>query len=99
MTTQISLTRAQAVAIVGDAAVEKLERENCEPTGRVGYNGACQHDDLCEWSAAVGCADKDGNACRLVAYYYTTNDEDQAMADADSDGSVIDWEIAGYEVI
>ena len=95
----MTLTRAQAVAIVGEAVVEKVESKNCEPTGRVGYNGACRNDNFCEWSATVGCEDKDGNACSLVAYYYTTNDEDQAMADADGDGSVIDWEIAGYDVI
>jgi len=98
MSTKGNLTREQAVAIVGEAAVDKAERENCEPTNRVGYNGACQNDDLCEWSACVSCEDKDGNDCTLVAYYYTTNEQDQAMADAYGDGSAIDWEIAGYEV-
>ena len=32
-----NLTEAQARAIVGDEAVEKVLRENCEPTGRVGF--------------------------------------------------------------
>ena len=99
MSTKGNLTREQAVTIVGEATVDKVERENCEPTGRVGYNGACQGDALCEWSASVSCEDKDGNDCTLVAYYYTTNEQDQAMADADGDGSAIDWEIAGYEVV
>lgn len=94
-----NLTRDQAAAIVGIAAVAAVERENCEPTGRVGYNGACQNDNLCEWSACVRCEDLNGNSCWLEAYYYTTNEQDQEMADADGDGSVIDWEIAGYEVI
>ena len=92
-----NLTREQAVAIVDEAAVDKVERENCEPTNRVGYNGACQGDDLCEWSASVRCQDKDGDACTLLAYYYTTNEQDQAMAD--SDGSAVEWEIAGYEIV
>lgn len=99
MSTKGKLTRAQAVEIVGEAAVAKVEAKNCEPTNRVGYNGACQGDDLCEWSAGVKCEDKNGTDCTLVAYYYTTNEEDQAMADAGGDGSVIDWEIDGYEIV
>lgn len=35
------LTRAQAIALVGDAAVVAVEKEGCEPTGKVGYNGQC----------------------------------------------------------
>lgn len=99
MMTKKNLTREQALEIVGEVAVDKVERENCEPTNRVGYNGACQNDDLCEWSASVRCEDRDGTKCTLVAYYYTTNEQDQAMADADGDGSAIEWEIAGYEVV
>ena len=91
------LTREQAIEIVGIEAVKKVEAENCEPTGRVGFNGACQGDDLTEWSASVAASDKEGYPVRLVAYYYTDNDEDQAMADA-GDGSVINWEISHYAV-
>jgi len=93
-----NLTREQAMAIVGEAAVEKAERKACEPTNRVGYNGECQGDDLCEWSAGVSAEDKDGYSCTVLVYYYTTNEQDQAIADA-SDGCAIDWEIAGYEVV
>ena len=93
-----SLTREQAAAIVGDAAVARVNRENCEPTGRVGYNGACQGDDLCEWRASVSCEDRDGYAVTLSAYYYTSNDEDQVIADNGGDGSSIYWAVAGYEV-
>lgn len=95
--TKGSLTREQSIETVGLEAVGKVEGKNCEPTNRVGYNGACQGDELTEWSAGVSCEDNDGYACTLVAYYYTTNEEDQAIADA-SDGSAINWEIAGYEV-
>lgn len=98
MTTKGKLNRDQAIAIVGDKAVADVEAINCEPTNRVGYNGACQGDSMTEWSASVNCTDKDGDSVVLTVYYYTTNDQDQAMADAYSDGSVIDWEIAGYEV-
>lgn len=94
-----NMTREEAIAIVGLESVEKAERENCEPTNRVGYNGAEQGDGLCEWSASVRCQDKDGDACTLLAYYYTTNEQDQAMAAANGDGSAIDWEIAGYKIV
>ena len=97
--TKGNLTREQAVAIIGEAVVDAAERKNCEPTGRVGYNGACQSDDLCEWSASASGADKDGTACSVVVYYYTTNEDDETMAANDGDGSAIDWEISGYEVV
>ena len=45
------------------------------------------------------CEDKNGTDCTLAAYYYTTNEEDQAMADAGADGSVIDWKVDGYEIV
>lgn len=89
------LTREQAIAIVGVAAVEKVEAENCEPTNRVGFNGACQGDDECEWSAFIGCEDLSGEKCRLTAYYYTTNEEDELIGE---DGSSITWVIHHFSV-
>lgn len=56
------LTREQAVALVGDTAVEKVEKKNCEPTSRL-----C---DLVEFEASIML--NDGN--RLVAYYYQTKE-------------------------
>ena len=97
MTKKGDLTREQAIALVGIEAVERAENENCEPTGRVGYNGSCQGDDLIEWSASAGCEDKEGYECSVIAYYYT-DEEDEDAAEANGWDS-IDWEIAGYEVI
>lgn len=91
-----NLTRAEAVAIVGAEAVAKAEAANCEPTNRVGYNGACQGDELIEWSASASAQDKDGTACTVTAYYYTSQDEIDAAGD---DLSNVDWVIAGYEVV
>lgn len=94
-----SLSREQAISIAGEEAVTRAEGMNCEPTGRVGYNGNCQGDDSCEWRASVRFVDKDGvEDGVLEVYYYTSNEEDQAIADA-GDGSVIDWHISGYQVI
>lgn len=89
-----NLTREQAVEEVGEEAVKAVEAKNCEPTNRVGYNGACQGDASCEWSASVRVGD-----VVLTAYYYTNNEQDAAMAAQDGDGSAIDWEIAGYEIV
>lgn len=93
-----NLIREQAVAIVGESAVSKVESKNCEPTNRVGYNGSSQGDNLCEWSASVSCEDSDGDDCTLVAYYYTTNEQDDVMAET-GDGSAINWEIEGFEIV
>ncbi len=94
-----ALTREQAVAITGESAVAAVERLNCEPTGRLGYNGAQQGDALCEWSASVRCVDSEGSPLTLLVYYYTTNAQDRIMTECEGDGSVIEWEIEGYEVL
>jgi len=93
-----NLTREEAIAKVGAAAVLAVEANNCEPTGRVGYNGECQGNEECEWSASVSCNDTAGDEVSLVAYYYTSNEDDQIMADNSGDGSYIEWVISGYEV-
>lgn len=98
MSTKGTLTRDQAIKLVGLETVKRVEAENCEPTGRCGYNGGLQGDALTEWSAGVDCEDNDLDSYVLLAYYYTTNDQDRAIADADGDGSVISWEITGYEI-
>ena len=86
------MTREQVEAIVGREAVDSVDAVNCEPTGRCGYNGACQGDELCEWVASVDAVDADGEHCEVRAYYYTTNDQDE---NPDS----IDWVVEGYEVV
>jgi hypothetical protein len=96
MSTKGNLTREQAVAIVGEAAVAAAEAANCEPTNRVGYSGACQGDAEIEWSASASAKDQDGTACTVTAYYYTSQEEIDAAGD---DLSNVDWVIAGYEVV
>lgn len=91
-----NLSREQAIAIVGESAVKKAEAKNCEPTGRVGYNGASQGDNMIEWSAGAPAEDKNGVACTVIAYYYTSQEEIDAAGD---DLSNVDWVIAGYEVV
>ena len=93
-----NLSREQAIESVGASIVEKLDRQNCEPTNRVGYNGACQDDELTEWSSCVELPSRNDDMQYLTAYYYTTNEQDETMADHDGDGSAIDWVINGYEI-
>lgn len=89
-----NLSREQAIAIVGEDAVEKVEQENCDFTGRVGYNGSCQGDAEVEFSASVGAEDKEGNDVHLVAYYYQDAD-----AVDENELDCLDWKIYGYEVV
>ena len=99
MTMKGSKSRDEVIAIVGIEAVEKAERGPYVMTNRVGYNGACQGDELTEWCAALPCKDNDGYNCTLEVYCYTTNQEDEQ--------SIIDiglWclhhrNIHGYEII
>jgi hypothetical protein len=85
------MTREQAIETVGAELVSKLDSVNCEPTGRL----QCDGDDTTEYTASIKTAD----GGTLIAYYYTTPEQEQAISDADGDGSAIDWEIHGYEIV
>lgn len=91
MSTKGQLTKDQAIAIVGEAAVAAVEKENCDFTNRL----QCDGDDRVEFAASVACKDADGNDATLIAYYYQTQD---ALDSAGDDLSNIDWTIYGYEI-
>lgn len=91
MSTKGEMNREQAVAMVGEVAVDKVERENCEFTNRV----QCDGDTRTEFSANVRCEDREGNEVTLVAYYY----QEQADVDAVENLDELNWEISGYEVV
>lgn len=90
-----NLTREEAVAIVGEAAVAKVDAADCDFTNRVGYNGACQGDEEVEFDASVACEDADGVDVSLVAYYYQDAEDVEASEGLDT----LDWVIYGYEII
>lgn len=90
-----NLTREQAVAIVGEAAVAKVDAEGCDFTNRVGFNGSVQGDDEVEFSASVSCKDGDDCEVSLVAYYYQDADDVDAAEGLDG----LRWEIEGYEIV
>lgn len=87
-------TREQAIQYVGEEAVSKLDSVNCEPTSRCQTDG----DDSVEYRASIKAKAKDGAEVVLEAYYYTTPEQEQEMAEHDGDGSYINWEIEGYEI-
>lgn len=91
MSTKGEMNREQAVAMVGEVAVDKVERENCEFTNRV----QCDGDTRAEFAASVRCEDREGNEVTLVAYYY----QEQAEVDAVENLGELNWEISGYEVV
>ena len=91
MSSKGNLTREQAIEQVGAEAVAKVEAENCDFTNRVQTDG----DTRVEFSATVSATDKDGDAVRLVAYYYQ---EPEALEAAGDDLSNCDWVINGYEI-
>lgn len=70
--------RDQAIAHIGLAHVEAVDRLNCEPTNRAGFNGSCQGDDSIEWSASLP-LELDGIPVTLTVYYYT-DAEDEVIA-------------------
>ena len=88
-----NLSREQAVKLFGEGIISKLEYQSCEPTSRLQTDG----DDSTEYTASVKVNHHDYDY--VVAYYYTTPEQEQRMADCDGDGSVIDWEIEGFEAV
>ena len=91
MSTKGEMNREQAVAMVGEVAVDKVERENCDFTNHV----QCDGDTRTEFAASVRCEDREGNDVTLVAYYY----QEQADVDAVENLDELNWEISGYEVV
>ena len=83
---QNQMTREQAVLQFGEDAVIAVESTNCEPTGRIGYNGRSHGDALIEWSATVG---------HLTAVYYT-DEADEDLVERTDDWSNVDWQIHHY---
>lgn len=86
-----TLNREQVVALVGESSVAKLERENCDFTGRLQIDG----DDAVEFSSSIRCEDKNGEEVVVVAYYY----QDPEDLDGVEDLGNLDWEINGFEII
>ena len=62
MSTKGEMNREQAVAMVGEVAVDKVERENCDFTNRV----QCDGDTRTEFAASVRCEDRPGGGARFV---------------------------------
>jgi hypothetical protein len=90
-----NLTRQQAIEIAGEEIVNKLDYVNCEPTSRLQTDG----DDSTEYSASIRFDSKDDTYTKtLIAYYYTTPEQETKLAENDGDGSCINWEINGYEI-
>lgn len=84
-----NLTRAEVIAIVGEAAVTRLERAGCEATNRV----QCDGDDFVEFAAEISSEDANGDAVKVVAFYYQP-----ASVTECEDLESLEWQIEGYEV-
>ena len=90
-----NLTREQAIEQAGLETVLKVEKLNCEPTNRLQTDG----DTSTEWAASFRFdSEEDAYTKTLIAYYYTTPEQNQVMIEHDGDGSYIDWKINGYEI-
>lgn len=90
------LSRDEAIAKAGIAAIEKLDNENCEATNRL----MGDNSDLVEYAASVrvDINDEQGDTYEwtLTAYYYPTKDELEAAGD---DLGNVDWSIEGYQLV
>jgi len=87
------MTRQEAIKIVGREEVERVERENCEPTNRL-----ISDSNLTEWIATIDLENGDG--C-LEIYYLTTPQDEKEVEENGGDLGAIDWEnrIDHYSII
>lgn len=88
------LTRDEAIALLGTAAIGALERENCEPTSRL----MPEPNTTQEWVSKIGIKLGDYDIS-LLAYYYPENsdffgDDGELIEDL----SNINWQIDHYEI-
>lgn len=89
-----NLTREEAVAIVGEAAVAKVDRASCDFTNRAGYNGLRQGADEVEFAASVACKAEADLQVSLAIYYYQN-----ARLVEEKDLEDLDWYVEGYEIV
>jgi hypothetical protein len=80
--TNIKMNREEAVAKVGEQAVELVESMCCQPTGK-------DDGETVEWSA--DCMTEDG---RLTCYYYTDCADSEIAEECGWDG--VDFKIDHY---
>lgn len=81
------LNRDQAVGLVGEGVIERLDSED------VDFTGSCRSDGDVEFSASVSAMDNDGNEVTVTAYCYV--DENVVQT---TDLDAIRWKIEGYDV-
>lgn len=82
------ITRAQAIEIVGESAIDAAANVNCEQTGRI------TNDGTVEFASRLETKDKDGDAVTLIAYFYQAADDIDRVEDL----SDLDWSIDSYEI-
>ena len=91
-----NLNREQTIALVGNSAVELLDKENCEYYGQdmLSYN---QETEI--WTASVMSKSiESGIDVRVTAYYYQHKDNFYRDGNAIEDLSELDWVIDHYTV-
>jgi hypothetical protein len=96
------VNREEAIAWVGEANVDAVERKNCEWSSGGGKSQG-EHDTMQRWTAYHKCTgdgvDKDGVAISdlsITAVYFV---DDSEFVDSDGDPVALDninWEISHY---
>lgn len=94
MKRQNLITENQAIAIVGQRAIDDVLSCNCEPTGRLMPNG---FEKLIEFRSSIDCEDAGKDDCVVTAYYYQDSDDIDDLEDGDL--SNLDWTVEGYEIV
>lgn len=86
-----TLSRAEVVEILGEVAVDRVERENCDYTNRVSADLDCSNE--VEFSASISLpGDEEWDGICLTAYYYQDAD---AAAETEDLGS-LDWVVRHF---
>ena len=88
-----TLSRAEAVELLGKSAVDRVERENCEPTSRVSADLDCANE--AEFAASISLpGDDEWDGICLTAYYY----QDKGVVAETEDLGNLDWEVRHFQL-
>lgn len=83
------ITREEAIQRLGLKAVELVEAQNCELTGRITENGSLEFRSSMRFVEH----DTEEEVC-LEVYYYQDRDKVEAVEDL----SDLNWKVAGYQI-
>ena len=89
------LSRDEVVEILGEGPVNKVEADNCEPTGCVSADLDCNNEVEFSATYALKNEDPEWGYISITAYYY----QDKDLVAKTEDLGDLDWEVRHFTLV